>query len=183
MADGFPCSHPPGLCPSRPPLCLTPSVPIIRACSHPRYAWHRSAPRPDTRHQATDLTAAGAFLSTPGTCPCLNRGLLLRTLLHPSPIQSRAHWQDTRAAPQMDGNVETLPDPTGDGGSLLCPREKCHDLAQLLTSDVIPTHQSDGDVYAQWNTASADVGIDDSRARKVLGYRNKFSNAQTVSGL
>lgn len=26
-----------------------------------------------------------------------------------------------------------------------------------------------------------DVAIDDSRARKVLGYRNKFSNAHTVS--
>jgi len=33
---------------------------------------------------------------------------------------------------------------------------------------------------AMWNTATMDVGIDDSRARKVLGYRNKFSNAQTL---
>lgn len=35
--------------------------------------------------------------------------------------------------------------------------------------------------YSQWNTLCSDVEIDDSRARKVLGYRNRFTNADTVS--
>nr|ABR17812.1 unknown [Picea sitchensis] len=33
---------------------------------------------------------------------------------------------------------------------------------------------------AMWNTLFSDVEIDDSRARKMLGYQNRFSNAQTI---
>ncbi|KAK9897525.1 NAD(P)-binding protein [Cystobasidium minutum MCA 4210] len=33
---------------------------------------------------------------------------------------------------------------------------------------------------AMWNTLCSDVEIDDSRARKILGYRNRFSNADTL---
>lgn len=61
---------------------------------------------------------------------------------------------------------DALPASTGDSTSYIL------DSLRVLVS-----------IPIQWDTATSDVYIDDWRVRKVLGYRNRYSNAQTVSGL